>query len=239
LKPVLYADGTTDPSVIARQKSGREVVYTCVDVGLRLLSPFMPFLTEELWHRISRRPNDTTESICIAPYPQAVDSWNDETTEKNVKFVQEAVSTVRRMRASFGLTKQKPKLYFNVTNSETAEILNSFGETLAFFTSSTDPEVKLNMDAVPEGCSVETVNENCQAYMTVKGLVNVEEEIAKLVKKKEKAEGDHAKLLKTTQAATYAKVPEAKQKENAAKLESLQSEITTTDATIANYKKFI
>jgi len=143
------------------------------------------------------------------------------------------------MRASFGLTKQKPKLYFSVTTPETLETLNSFGETLAFFTSSTDPEVKLNMDSVPEGCSVEIVNENCQAYMTVKGLVNIEEEIAKLTKKKEKTETDHAKLLKTTQAATYAKVPEAKQKENSAKLESLQNELTTTENTIANYRKFL
>lgn len=238
LKPVM-SNQSTDPEVVSRQKSGREVVYTCVDVGLRLLSPFMPFLTEELWHRIPRRPEDKTESICIAQYPQSVPTWRDDVIEKNVKFVQEVVSTVRRMRASFGLTKQKPKLYFSVTTQETLETLNSFGETLAFFTSSTDPEVKLNMDSVPEGCSVEIVNENCQAYMTVKGLVNIEEEITKLTKKKEKSEADHAKLLKTTQAATYAKVPEAKQKENSAKLETLQNEINTAENTIANYRKFL
>ena len=46
--------------------------YTCLETGLRLLSPFMPFLTEELWQRLPRRPGETTPSICIATYPEAV-----------------------------------------------------------------------------------------------------------------------------------------------------------------------
>lgn len=52
----------------------------------------------------------------------------------------------------------------------------------------------------------------------LQGMVNVEEEISKLEKKKEKTEGDRAKLLKTTQAAAYSKVPEAKKAENTAKV---------------------
>ncbi|PRP77992.1 hypothetical protein PROFUN_14080 [Planoprotostelium fungivorum] len=238
LKPIIYGDAN-DASVAARQASGREVVYTCVDVGLRLLSPFMPFLTEELWHRIPRRPQDSTESICVAEFPQSVPAWADEEVERQVKFVQEAVSGVRRMRSSFQLTKQKPKLYYNTTSQEVEELLKKFTETLAFFTSCSEPEIVLNMKEVPEGCSVEMINENTQAYMTVKGMVNVEEEISKLEKKKEKTEGDRAKLLKTTQAAAYSKVPEAKKAENTAKLDSLQQEIDTMASTISNYKKFL
>lgn len=43
--------------------------YTCLDNGLRLLHPVMPFVTEELWQRLPRRATDKAESIMVAPYP--------------------------------------------------------------------------------------------------------------------------------------------------------------------------
>jgi valyl-tRNA synthetase len=63
----------TDPSAPASvQKSAQQTLYTCLDNGLRLLHPFMPFVTEELWQRLPRRPNDPTPSIVIASYPISV-----------------------------------------------------------------------------------------------------------------------------------------------------------------------
>jgi valyl-tRNA synthetase len=51
--------------------------YECLDNALRLLSPFMPYLTEEIWQRLPRRPTDSTPSICVAAYPEEVnyDKW--------------------------------------------------------------------------------------------------------------------------------------------------------------------
>ena len=46
--------------------------YTCLDNGLRLLSPFMPFLTEELFQRLPHRTPDVPPSICVSPYPEKV-----------------------------------------------------------------------------------------------------------------------------------------------------------------------
>lgn len=54
------------------RNSARQTLYTCLDQGLRLLHPLMPFVTEELWQRLPRRPNDSTPSIMIASYPVAV-----------------------------------------------------------------------------------------------------------------------------------------------------------------------
>ena len=54
------------------RKSSQQTLYTCLDHGLRLLHPFMPFVTEELWQRLPRRPNDPTESIMIAAFPTFV-----------------------------------------------------------------------------------------------------------------------------------------------------------------------
>ena len=51
-------------------RSAIDTLYTAFESGLRLLSPFMPFLTEELWQRLPRRPGETTPSITIAHYPE-------------------------------------------------------------------------------------------------------------------------------------------------------------------------
>lgn len=48
----------------------RQTLYTCLDVGLRLLSPFMPFVTEELFQRLPRRASCAPPSLCVTPYPE-------------------------------------------------------------------------------------------------------------------------------------------------------------------------
>lgn len=48
----------------------RQTLYTCLDVGLRLLSPFMPFVTEELFQRLPRRTPKAPASLCVTPYPE-------------------------------------------------------------------------------------------------------------------------------------------------------------------------
>lgn len=60
---------TDESAPLASQKSAQQTLYTCLDHGLRLLHPFMPFVTEELWQRLPRRPNDATPSIMVSPFP--------------------------------------------------------------------------------------------------------------------------------------------------------------------------
>jgi len=63
----------TDEGATAQTRlSAQNTLYTCLDQGLKLLHPFMPFVTEELWQRLPRRPNDRTESIMISSFPEAV-----------------------------------------------------------------------------------------------------------------------------------------------------------------------
>jgi len=47
----------------------RQVLFACVDAALRLISPFMPYLSEELWQRLPHASTRTAPSICVAAYP--------------------------------------------------------------------------------------------------------------------------------------------------------------------------
>lgn len=47
----------------------RNILYNCLDIGLRLIHPFMPFISEELYQRLPRRSSNDPPSICVTSYP--------------------------------------------------------------------------------------------------------------------------------------------------------------------------
>lgn len=69
MKPV-FIKAKEDCSCESQATVCRQTLYTCLEVGLRLLSPLMPFVTEELYQRLPRRkPQSDPPSICVTPYP--------------------------------------------------------------------------------------------------------------------------------------------------------------------------
>jgi hypothetical protein len=90
--------------------------------------------------------------------------------ESELKFVQEIIHAARAVRASFGLTKEKPKLFINLHNEELFKTIKaSYLESIAFLSQAGDTEALLNQ-GVPEGCAVEIVNETCEVYLMIKVL---------------------------------------------------------------------
>jgi valyl-tRNA synthetase len=55
------------------KNTSRAVLYTCLDVALRLIHPFMPFISEELFQRLPRRTPNEPPSLCVTPYPTAAE----------------------------------------------------------------------------------------------------------------------------------------------------------------------
>jgi valyl-tRNA synthetase len=73
--------------------------------ALRLLHPFMPFLTEELWHQLPQ--NAGAKSIALDPYPEPLASWNGAQAIKEYGLVQEIIQTLRTIRAEMKLDPKK------------------------------------------------------------------------------------------------------------------------------------
>uniref|UniRef100_A0A665VAX5 Valine--tRNA ligase, mitochondrial n=1 Tax=Echeneis naucrates TaxID=173247 RepID=A0A665VAX5_ECHNA len=88
------------------------VLYHCVSMSLALLSPFMPFITEELWQRLQPyRPAGAAQaSLCLQPYPSSsqLAHWHFHEEERDFLLVQEVIRTARSLRAQSGMTNEKP-----------------------------------------------------------------------------------------------------------------------------------
>jgi valyl-tRNA synthetase len=109
--PVVAVQGSDEKA----KEPCRNALYTALEAGLRLLHPFMPFITEELWQRLPRRPSDKVQSIMLAHYPDA--AWAgtpDAAVEADMERVLAIVRGARDIRTQRGL---KPNQAANLTVS--------------------------------------------------------------------------------------------------------------------------
>jgi valyl-tRNA synthetase len=125
VKPTLYgADESAKQAV-------RHTLVTVFDAVLRLLHPFMPFITEEIWQALPMpRP---TASIMIAPYPRSDAAWSDGEAETRIGQLIEAVTAIRNIRSELGIPPATPVNVRIAANGagESVRAVESFIKVLA------------------------------------------------------------------------------------------------------------
>jgi len=80
-------------------------LFAAFDAALRLLHPFMPFITEELWHQLPQRPG--AKSIALETFPEAKPSWKNAQAQETFTLLQEVIAAVRNIRAEMKLEPRK------------------------------------------------------------------------------------------------------------------------------------
>jgi valyl-tRNA synthetase len=119
-KPVLYGE-----SVPAAEKVGaQQTLLTVLETSLRLLHPFMPFITEEIWQLCKgQNPN---KSIMLARYPEADDSLINKQAESTISFIEKMIMGVRNIRGEMNIPPSKPlPLFVKNTSPEQQAIIES------------------------------------------------------------------------------------------------------------------
>ncbi|XP_066470749.1 valine--tRNA ligase [Tiliqua scincoides] len=236
LKPVFAG-----PDEAATQ-TARNVLYTCLDAGLRLLSPFMPFVTEELYQRLPRRSfSSDPPSICVTPYPNREQyHWRNEGLDSTVDFILSVVRAVRSLRADYNLTKTKADCYLQCLDSETAEAVTRCSEYIRTLSSSMQVLVLTPGKAPPPGCAVAIASDKCTVHLLLKGLIDAEKEISKLAGKKAELQKQILRLRERMDSPDYAaKVPTKVQEADTAKLRQSETELQKAEEAIKNFKKMI
>ncbi|KAL6724591.1 hypothetical protein Aduo_019467 [Ancylostoma duodenale] len=233
VKPVI-ASGNDES-----RKAVKATLYHCVETGLRLISPVMPFLSEELWQHLPRLATHPP-SIIVHAYPETSQyPFTNEKIEADVSFAMSVVRTIRSLRSDYGLTsKTKTDVYISVNVEEDHHCLTLLIPLFATLASSNKVEVLLESGAntvgIPSGCARTTISDRCTVFIALQGIINVERELVRLAGKKEKNEALVAKLLEQQSRPDYVeKVPLPVRNANTEKKEALLAEIRSIEAAMA------
>jgi valyl-tRNA synthetase len=118
------------------------------DAALRLLHPFMPFLTEELWHQLPQKAG--AKSIALDRYPEATTTWNDEAALAEFALIQELIQGLRTVRSEMKLDpKKKVTAEFASGNVKTRAVIEANRAAIERLGSLTD--LKVLSGKLPEG----------------------------------------------------------------------------------------
>ncbi|CAH8388859.1 unnamed protein product [Eruca vesicaria subsp. sativa] len=194
IKP--YFSGAGDNNSLEKAHA-QHTLWVCLETGLRLLHPFMPFITEELWQRLpSPKSFERKASIVICDYPSTIENWTNEKVETEMETVLASVRSLRALRDELRGKQKNEKLpgFAMCENNLTSEIVKSHELEIKTLANLSSLEVLLKGEhSAPAGSAVETVNENLKVYLKVDRAINAEAEqekirhkIAELQKQKEK-----------------------------------------------------
>lgn len=229
----LILDGTPE-----QKRSAQDTLYTALDGALTMIHPFMPFVTEELWQRIPRRPNDTTPTILKASYPRYDSELDDPQAEAAYDIVLQIVKAIRSLQSEYSI-KDAAKVYVHAFTSvyeNTAK--NEQSSINALVKGMESLEVLDGKAAAPDGCGTYTISGDCYVHLLVKGRIDADAEISKAQQKLKKA-GDAAKALeKKVNAEDYKKkVKQEVQEADAKKLRDLKAEEDALREVIGKFEK--
>ena len=128
----------------------QQVLAHVLDRGLRLLHPFMPFVTEELWQSLREHiDDDMAPALIVAWYPKSGGNWRDERAEAEMEHVIEVNRAIRNIRAEKKLeVSQRPRVFLR-SNDYRAALEQTAPATA--FTSRVEPVVTGLSDELPAG----------------------------------------------------------------------------------------
>ena len=158
-------------------QTARDMLVYIMSNTLKLLHPFMPFITEEIWQTL---PHDG-ESIMISEWPVYKDEHNFSVEEQEMDRIMEAVRAIRNRRAEMNVPpSKKAKYYIATAHKDTFEKAGTFMQRLA---SCSEAEIGDSFEIDDAVCIVTT---DAKIYIPLGELVDFEKEIARLNKEKEK-----------------------------------------------------
>ena len=171
------------------KKSHEAALWTLQTVligALKLLHPYMPFITEEIFCTMQ----DEEESIMISEWPVYKEEWNFADDEKAIETIKEAVRGIRNVRTQMNVApSRKAKVFVVSENSEILDIFTTgklFFESLAYASESVCQKDKTGI----ADDAVSVVLADATVYIPFSDLVDISAEIERLTKEQKKLEGE-------------------------------------------------
>ncbi len=211
VKPRLYNSDDT-----VSQNAALWTLKTTLIAALKMLHPYMPFITEEIFLSLQ---NDE-ESIMISQWPEYKEEWNFAKEEKAIETIKEAVRGIRNVRTEMNVPPSKKAGVYVV--SENDEILTTFTEGKLFFASlayASDVTMQKDKEGIADD-AVSVVIPGATLYIPFAELVDISQEIERLQKEEARLEGELKRVNGMLNNEKFmSKAPEAKVAEEREKLE--------------------
>ena len=206
------------------------VLKTVLDKGLRMLHPFMPFITEEIWQKLGL----DEETIMLSEFPTENKKYVDLAAEKEFDYLKEIVNAIRNIRGEANVSPAKKiEVIFKIVNDGEKEILEHNTKILDKLANVEKYEFNTEIPALVGFKLVETT----EIYVPLADLIDKEKEIAKLEKDIQKTQKELDRVLgKLSNEKFLSKAPkEVIDKENGIK-EELENKIAKFKESIKLYK---
>ena len=206
------------------------VLKTVLDKGLRMLHPFMPFITEEIWQKLEL----DEETIMLSEFPTENKKYVDLAAEKEFDYLKEIVNAIRNIRGEANVSPAKKiEVIFKIVNDGEKEILEHNAKILDKLANVEKYEFNTEIPALVGFKLVETA----EIYVPLADLIDKEKEIAKLEKDIQKTQKELDRVLgKLSNEKFLSKAPkEVIDKENGIK-EELENKIAKFKESIKLYQ---
>ncbi|XP_052134317.1 valine--tRNA ligase, mitochondrial 1-like [Oryza glaberrima] len=204
----------------------RDTLWICLDTGLRLLHPFMPYITEELWQRLPQ-PKEACrkDSIMISEYPSVVQEWTNDQVENEMETVLDSVNKLRSLRPHTDIHERRPA-FMLCRGVDIAAIIQCYQAQISTLASVSSLKILTEDDPTPPNCATNIVNKDLSVYLQLRGALNTEAEREKLRKKRDEIQKQHDTLSQKMNASGYReKAPQSKQDEDMKKIAALLEEL--------------
>ncbi|WP_313801051.1 valine--tRNA ligase [Cytobacillus sp.] len=216
----------------AAKKTTRSILAYVLDNTMRLLHPFMPFITEEIWQNLPH----SGESITTATWPEVKSEFTDEKAADEMKLLVEIIRSVRNSRAEVN-TPMSKKIKMIVKAKDEA-ILSTLKNNRGYIERFCNPEelIVATEVEIPEKAMTAVVT-GAEIILPLEGLINIEEEITRLEKEWDKLNKEVERVQKKLSNEGFVKkAPEKVIEEERAKERDYSEKRAAVEARIKELK---
>ncbi len=212
-----------------RKVEVQQTLLEVLETSLRLLHPFMPFVTEELWQALP--VERSVESIVVAPYPKEEDFPKDPEAERDMELLKEVVVGIRAIRGDYSIHPSKRVSVTVVSQDEGVRNLVSSQKPVVEFLATCEVVEVLESGKRPAGAASQVLSK-AELFVPLAGMIDPEQERRRLEKDLKKVESELSRVKSRLRNENFLKkAPKdvvEKERERERELEERREKIKTS-----------
>jgi valyl-tRNA synthetase len=181
-----------DESSKGSSGTAKQVLYYILKTGLRLLHPFMPYITEEIWSGIKE---PTEEMLIISKWPEIKKEFNFDKEAEETTIFKEIIYKIRNIRGEMDIPPdRKANIIFKTNTEQIISIIDR--ERVNIGALAKIERIEINWNYVPQKSDAFAVIKDLEIFMPLKGLIDIQKERQRIQKEIEKSNSDLERFAK-------------------------------------------